>query len=72
MIPTIPAAGLLVLKIFFLLGLLLYSIFAGVLVRQEQLMADVLEESFESMLRFLVMGHLVIALGVFVLAIFLL
>ncbi len=70
MIPVLPGALLLVIKIFFLVGLLLYSIFAAVLVRQEQLMADVLEESFEPILRLLVIGHLVMAIGIFVLAFF--
>lgn len=72
MTPVIPSAVLLIIKIFFLLGLFLYSIFAGVLVRQEQLMADVLEESFEQIIRLLVIGHLVVAIGIFVLALFLL
>ncbi len=70
MIPVLPGALLLVVKIFFLVGLLLYSIFAAVLVRQEQLMADVLEESFEPILRLLVIGHLIMAIGIFVLAFF--
>jgi hypothetical protein len=69
MIPTLPAAALLVLKMFFLLGLFLYSIFAGVLVRQEQLMANVLEESFEPMIRLLVIGHLIVSVAIFLLAI---
>lgn len=72
MIPTVSTAVLLILKIFFLLGLLLYSIFSAVLVRQEQLMADVLEEVFEPIIRFLVIGHLVVAIGIFILAFFLL
>ena len=72
MIPTVSGAVLLILKIFFLLGLLLYGIFAAVLVRQQQLMADVLEESFEPVIRLLVIGHLVVAVGIFILAFFLL
>lgn len=72
MTPTVSGAVLLILKILFLLGLLLYSIFAAVLVRQEQLMADVLEEAFEPIIRFLVIGHLAVAVGIFVLAFFLL
>jgi len=72
MIPVLPSAVLLILKFFFLIGLLLYAIFAAVLVRQEQLMADVLEESFEPFIRMLVVGHLVVAVGIFALACFLL
>lgn len=69
---TIPAAILFILKFLLLTGLLLYALFAGVLVRQEQLMADVLEESFEPFIRLLIIGHLVIAVGIFILAFFLL
>jgi hypothetical protein len=50
----------------------LYSIFAAVLVRQEQLMANVLEETFEPILRVLVFGHLAVAIAIFILALFLL
>lgn len=64
----IPGGALLFLKILFLLGLLLYIVFAGVLVRQEQLMAHVLEESFEPAIRMLVIGHLIASLVVFLLA----
>jgi len=72
MTPTVSDAVLLVVKVLFLIGIFLYSVFAAVLVRQEQLMAHVLEESFEPMLRLLVVGHLVISVGVFIMAIFLL
>lgn len=53
-------------------GIFLYVLFALVLVRQEQLMAHVLEEEFEPKLRIVVVGHLIAALFVFLLAIFLL
>lgn len=68
----IPSAILVVIKLFFLLGLLLYAIFAAVLVRQEQLMADVLEEMSEPIIRMLVIGHLVVAIGILATAFFLL
>lgn len=64
----IPGGALLFLKILFLVGLLLYIVFAGVLVRQEQLMAHVLEESFEPVIRMLVIGHFIASLVVFLLA----
>jgi hypothetical protein len=70
--PIVPGAIILIIKIFFLVGLLLYSIFAAVLVRQEQLMANVLEETFEPILRVLVFGHLAVAIAIFILALFLL
>ena len=71
MTPVLPAA-LFILKIFILTGLFLYVIFTAVLVRQEHLMAAVLEESFEPMIRLLVIGHLVAAIVVFILSCFLL
>lgn len=57
-----------ILKILFLLGLGVYTVFAVVIVRQEYLMAHVLEESFEPVLRFLVYLHLAVAVGIFLLA----
>ena len=58
MVPDILPVASLALKIFVLIGLSLYTVFALVLVRQEQLMAHVLEESSESLLRLLVYIHL--------------
>jgi hypothetical protein len=63
---------LLITKILVLLGLFMYLIFAGILLRQEQLMAHVLEESFEPILRLLAIIHLAGAIAVFGLAIVLL
>jgi len=70
MTPTVFA--LLVLKILTVTGLVVYCIFAGVVVRQEQLMADVLEESFEPVLRILALIHLIASLLILILAIVLL
>lgn len=72
MIPSIAPLAFLTVKLLVLLGLALYAIFAGILVRQEQLMAHVLEESFEPILRILVLIHLFAALGVIGLALVLL
>ena len=66
--PEVPSIAFLILKVLVLLGLIIYGVFAAVLVRQEQLMAHVLEESFEPMIRLLVIGHLVVAVGIFILA----
>jgi hypothetical protein len=63
---------LLITKILVILGLLMYLIFAGILLRQEQLMAHVLEESFEPILRLLTIIHLAGALAVLGLAVVLL
>ncbi|OGG11721.1 hypothetical protein A2Z00_01265 [Candidatus Gottesmanbacteria bacterium RBG_13_45_10] len=72
MIPLLPIPVFLILKLFVLLGLTIYAIFAGVIVRQERLMADVLEESFEPVLRFLVLVHFLAAIGLLILALFIL
>jgi hypothetical protein len=73
MTPTlVPAYMLMTLKILVIVALLIYSVFAGVLVRQEQLMANVLEEQFQSIIRMLVLGHLVASLLLLLLAIILL
>jgi hypothetical protein len=69
MIPqTVPALALFTLKIISLLGIAVYVVFAGVMVRQEHLMANVLEEGFEPVLRILTFVHLVASLAVFFLA----
>ena len=73
MIPTIvPTYILLTLKILVIVALLIYAVFAGVLVRQEQLMANVLEEQFQPIIRMLVLVHLAASLLFLVLAFILL
>lgn len=59
-------------KVGALIGLGVYTIFATVIVRQEQLMAHVLEEDYEPALRILVYVHLLCAVAVFAMAFFLL
>ena len=72
MTPALPAVILLITKLLVLAGLAMYALFAGVIVRQEQLMAAVLEESFEPILRLVTIAHFVAAVGVLLLAIILL
>ncbi len=72
MMPEISGYVLVILKVLFLIGIALYGAFAGVLVRQEQLMAGVVEESFEPMLRMLVIVHLILACVLFLFALILL
>lgn len=72
MTPPIMTIILVTVKVLTLVGLGLYSIFAAIIVRQEQLMADVLEESFEPVLRMLTIAHFVASLGVLVIALILL
>jgi hypothetical protein len=69
---VIPSYVLLTLKVFSIVGLLIYAVFAGVLVRQEQLMAHVLEEQFQPILRVLVIAHLIATAVLLLLAIILL
>lgn len=60
------------LKFLILFGLGLYIVFAAVILRQEQLMANVLEEAFEPVLRLSAFIHLAAAIAVFVLALLIL
>lgn len=69
---SIEAAASLGVKLLVLLGMGLYVIFSLIMVRQEQLMAHVLEEAFEPVLRALVLVHMIASIGVFLLAVILL
>lgn len=69
---VIPSYVLLTIKIFGVVGLLIYTVFAGVLVRQEQLMAHVLEEQFQPIIRTLVLTHLIATVVLLLLTIILL
>jgi len=57
-----------IVKIFVLIALGIYIIFALVVVRQVQLMTDTLVVGFESFVRLLSLAHLVFAVGVFIIA----
>ncbi|MBI3956062.1 hypothetical protein HY339_02305 [Candidatus Gottesmanbacteria bacterium] len=72
MTPTITTIVLTTLNVLTLVGLGLYSIFAAIMVRQEQLMAAVLEESFEPILRILTIIHFAAAVTLFILALMIL
>lgn len=69
---TMPMVIWFVIKILTLLGIAVYGVFAGVMVRQEHLMSNVLEEDFEPILRLLTYIHLIVVICVFLLAIILL
>ncbi len=62
---SLQIAGWLFLKVMMLLAIGVYGVFAAVMVRQEQLMAKVLESSAEPILRMLTIIHLLCAVGVF-------
>lgn len=65
---NVPAIAQLILKIIILIGLAVYTMFGIIMVRQEHLMANVLEEASEPVLRILVYIHLAASLGLFLLA----
>lgn len=68
----IPLAGITIwsiLKIFIIILMALYIIFAFVVVRQVQLMTDTIEVGFESQLRFMSFVHLLFAIAVLIFAI---
>lgn len=69
---VVPSYVLLTLKTLCIVGLLIYTVFSGVLVRQEQLMAHVLEEQFQPILRLLVLVHFIATVTLLLLAIILL
>ncbi len=69
---SIPVVVALIVKIGVVIGLSLYAIFAGIVVRQEQLMADVLEEGFEPILRILTILHFAASIALIILAIIIL
>jgi len=62
----------LVIKLFAILGLIIYTIFTGVVLRQEQLMAKVLEAGPERVLRMIAWLYLGISLFILLLAVVLL
>jgi hypothetical protein len=72
MTPELTSIIMIVSKALVVFGLGLYIVFALVILRQEQLMADVLEESFEPVLRLSAILHLAASVFVFILALLLL
>lgn len=73
--PIIPVLGFsvwAVVKLLFLFGLLVYIIFSLVVIRQVNLMTKTLEVGFESPLKTAAVVHLLLAIGVFILALIIL
>lgn len=58
-----------IVKIFFIIGLSVYSIFALVIVRQVQIMSTTVKLSFELPIKVLAVIHLIFALSLLVFAI---
>ena len=61
-----------VIKIFVLVFLVIYIVFAFVIIRQVQLMTATLELGFEKQLKFLAFLHFLFAIAVFVFGILIL
>lgn len=59
-------------KLMAIIGLGIYTLYAGIIVRQEQLMAKVLVESANTFLRLLALAHFIAAVALLVLAIIIL
>ncbi len=72
MSPDITNIAFIIFKFFVLFGFGLYLVCRLLIFRQEQLMANVLEESFEPVLRFAAGLHFIAALAVFLLALLIL
>lgn len=71
-IPIIGASVWGVVKLFALFGLLIYIVFSLVVVRQVNLMTETLEVGFEAPLKVAAIAHLLLAVGVFILALIIL
>lgn len=69
---SLQTMGWIALKLMVIVGIGLYTIFSAIIVRQEQLMAKVLEAGTEPLLRLFVLVHLFASLGVLLAAIILL
>ena len=73
LVKIIPTLSLwLLVKILFIIGLALYLAFAVIVIRQVGLMAKTLDGEFNLPLKFVAWAHLIVSLGVFLLAIFIL
>ena len=71
-IPLIGVSAWLIAKIFVLIALGLYIIFAAVVVKQVGLMIKTIEVGFEATIKLIAWGHLLFALGIFIIAIIIL
>ena len=72
LLSSIESPILVALKIAALLFLLIYLAFAGILVKQVKIMTDTLMVGLEGVIKSFVYLHFAIALGVFLVAIFIL
>ncbi len=71
-LPEVETLGLFLLKILFLIGFLLYSVFAFVVIRQVRLMGQTYTTSLGSVLSIFAWAHFIVAVIVFVFALLIL
>lgn len=71
-LPTVGVTIWAIIKIFIIILLSLYIIFAFVIIRQVQLMTTTLEVGFESALKFLAFAHFICAIVVLIFSILIL
>lgn len=64
--------GFLIAKVFIIICMVLYAIYAWIMVRQEQLMSKVLAETSEAIIKLFTIIHLAAAIFVIILAFILL
>lgn len=72
MIPFFDLSVWLIVKVIMLFALLIYLVFASVVVRQVYLMTDTVHTGFEFPLKTLAWAHLFIAIGIFIFALLIL
>lgn len=72
MAPTLISSALLIVKSLIIFGLFVYTGFAAIIVRQEQLMTSVMDEGFDHILKLLVFVHLAASVAVIITAFLLL
>ncbi len=72
MIPVLGISVWLIVKAMFLIALGVYVLFSIVVVRQVQLMTDTVEVGSEALIRLIALVHLLVAVGVFILALMIL
>jgi hypothetical protein len=68
LIPILGISVWLIVKIFFLVGLGIYLIFALVVLRQVNIMTDTLDVGFELPVKLLAIAHFIMAIGIFLFA----
>ncbi len=71
-LPIIGPSLWLIVKILFLVPMAVYLIFAVVIIKQVNLMVSTLEVGFEVPIKAIAWGHLLFALGTFILALIIL